>query len=149
MNVEIKKLTSEDLSQFKELVFLFEDVFEMKAFTIPDDEHLQNLLSKKDFFVFVAVSENKVVGGLTSYTLEQYYSKRPLVYIYDLAVKTSFQRQGIGRLLISAITDYCKQMDMEEVFVQADEADYHVLEFYRGTGGNPEKVVHFNYPLNK
>jgi ribosomal protein S18 acetylase RimI-like enzyme len=148
-NIEIKKLNSKDLGQFKALIFLFENVFEMKDLVIPDDEHLMNLLNDKNFFVFVAISENNVVGGLTSYTLEQYYSKRPLVYIYDLAVKTEFQRRGIGKLLIFAIKDYCMQMGMEEMFVQADEADYHALEFYRGTEGNPEKVVHFNYPLNR
>jgi len=148
-NIEIKKLRSWDFSEFKALILLFEEVFEMKNFIIPEDAHLRHLLGRKDFFVFVALSENKVVGGLTSYTLEQYYSKRPLVYIYDLAVKTEFQRQGIGKLLMSGITGYCMEMGIEEVFVQADEDDHHVLEFYRTTGGIAEKVVHFNYPLNK
>lgn len=148
-NVEIKKLHDTDFFQFKELILLFEDVFEMKDFIIPDDDHLLHLLEKDDFFVFVALSENKVIGGLTSYALEQYYSKKPLVYIYDLAVKTEFQRQGIGKLLISGITGYCKNIGIEEVFVQVDEIDEHALEFYYSTGAIAEKIVHFYYPLNK
>lgn len=148
MNMEIKKLSQLDLDKFRELISVFEDVFEMKNFKMPEEKHLQQLLKKDSFFVFVALSEGKVVGGLTSYTLEQYYSELPLVYIYDLAVKTEFQRQGIGKMLIKGLTDYCREAGIEEVFVQADEEDLHAIEFYHSTGGIAEKVVHFNYPLN-
>jgi ribosomal protein S18 acetylase RimI-like enzyme len=148
MAVEIKKLGYNDLNNFKALVRVFEDVFEMKDFNIPDDDYLQQLLKKDSFLVFVALSEDKVVGGLTAYVLQQYYSVRPLVYIYDLAIKTDYQRQGIGSILIAGITKYCQETGMEEVFVQADEEDGYALEFYHSTGATAEKVVHFYYPLN-
>src|SRR5581483_8357999 len=98
MNVEIKKLGAEDILQFQELIRVFEVVFEMKNFNMPDKIYLEQLLGKESFFVFVASIDNNIVGGLTSYTLQQYYSKSLLVYIYDLAVKNEFQRQGIGKL---------------------------------------------------
>lgn len=148
MPVEIKKLGHYDLNYFKDLIRVFEDVFEMEKFTIPDDDYLQQLLEKDSFLVFVALSEDKVVGGLTAYILPQYYSVRPLVYIYDLAVKTNYQRQGIGSILIDGITNYCRETGMEEVFVQADEEDGYALEFYHSTGATAEKVVHFYYLLN-
>lgn len=149
MEVKVKKLADSDLFQFKELIFLFEDVFEMKKFEIPSDVYLASLLKKDGFYVFVALVEGKVVGGLTAYTLEQYYSTAPLIYIFDLAVLTDLQRRGIGRKLIAGIKELCKEIGGEEVFVQADEVDLHALEFYRSTGGNAEKVVHFTYPLQK
>ena len=65
---------------------VFEDVFEIKNFEYPSMKHLEELLQKDDFFVFVAVSEAKIVGGLTVYSLTQYYSEAPLVYVYDVAV---------------------------------------------------------------
>ena len=148
MPVEIKKLGHYDLNYFKDLIWVFEDVFEMEKFTMPDDDYLQQLLEKDSFLVFIALSEDKVVGGLTAYILQQYYSVRPLVYIYDLAVKTNYQRQGIGSILIAGITNYCRETGMEEVFVQADEEDGYALEFYHSTGATAEKVVHFYYPLN-
>jgi aminoglycoside 3-N-acetyltransferase I len=148
MSIQIKKLGKQDMDQFIALVSLFEDVFEMKNFQMPDKDHLQQLLEKDSFFVFVALADHQVVGGLTSYTLQQYYSIKPLVYIYDLAVRSEYQRQGIGKKLISAINSYCQEMGMEEVFVQADEEDGHALEFYRATGATSGKVVHFNYKLN-
>ncbi|MCW7488608.1 GNAT family N-acetyltransferase [Leptospira meyeri] len=147
-NIEIKKLNSNDLKQFIELIRVFEDVFEMKNFQMPSLHYLQSLLDRDDFYIFVSLHESQVVGGLTSYTLRQYYSEKPLVYIFDLAVLTKYQRQGIGRSLIQGINEYCKKMGAEEVFVQADLVDDYALEFYRSTGGLPEDVVHFTYPLN-
>src|SRR5688500_9028868 len=140
VDISIHKLGEQDISIFEELIKLFGNVFEMKGFTIPRREHLAKLLSKDTFFVFVEILEGNVVGGLTSYTLQQYYSEKPLVYIYDLAVKTDLQRKGIGKALISAIVKYCREKNMEEVFVQADEADDYAHDFYRSTGAVEEKV---------
>lgn len=148
MDVEIKKLSSTDLAQFQDLIRLFEDVFEMQNFQMPDASYLQQLLDKPEFYVFIAIAENQVVGGLTAYTLQQYYATKPLVYIYDLAVATAFQRRGIGKKLIAGIITYCKAIGVEEVFVQADEVDEYALDFYHSTGATAEKVVHFYYPLN-
>jgi len=148
MDVQIKKLDSQDIGQFLELIRVFEDVFNMENFNMPDKDYLQTLLKEETFFAFVATIDNQVVGGLTSYTLRQYYSELPLVYIFDLAVKREYQRQGVGKLLISAITTYCRDLGVEEVFVQADEVDDYALEFYRSTGAISKDVVHFYYPLN-
>lgn len=91
----------------------------------------------------------KIVGGLSVYILEQYYSKKPLAYLYDLAVLKEFQRKGVGRKLMEFVTRYCRQKGIEEVFVQADKADEYAIEFYRSTKPtNEEQVVHFTYRLS-
>jgi len=147
-NITIQKLSSERIMHFIELIHVFEDVFEMKNFVIPDEDHLQKLLKNNAFHAFVALQNYQVIGGLTAYTLPAYYSESPLVYIYDLAVKTEFQRRGVGKMLIQNINDYCKSINVEEVFVQADMDDIDVIDFYRSTGGKAENVVHFTYLLN-
>lgn len=147
MDIKVKKLKSDDADLFISLIQVFERVFEMKDFKMPRTAHLKKLLGNEDFFVFVAVLDEKVIGGLTTYTLHQYYSESPLVYIYDLAVLQQYQRKGIGKKLIAAITEYCKTIGIEEVFVQADELDEYALDFYHSTGARGEKVVHFYYPL--
>lgn len=88
------------------------------------------------------------MGGLTVYILDQYYSKKPLAYIYDLAVLKEFQRKGIGKQLIKHVVEYCAENGFEEAFVQADRADAYALDFYRLTNPTSEQdVVHFNYFL--
>ncbi len=147
-NIKVEKLDPDDINKFMELIRLFEDVFEMKNFKMPDEIYLQQLLKKDDFFVFIALLDDKVVGGLTSYIMHQYYSKAPLVYIFDLAVKAEFQRQGIGKMLIAENNRYCKTIGVEAVMVQADVVDDYAIEFYHSTGAKAEKVIHFDYLLN-
>ena len=144
----IQKLEAGQAEHFAEVVRLFEDVFEMQNFKMPPLEHLSKLLTNKDFFVFAAYQNNKLVGGLTAYVMEQYYSTKPLAYIFDLAVDTKCQRQGIGRKLVGAVNQFCTEQGFEEVFVQADQVDEYALDFYRSTRPTEEeKVVHFYYTL--
>lgn len=65
------------------------------------------------------------------------------MYVYNLAVKTTHQRQGIGRDLMIAVFEAAAQTRSAEVFVQADEEDDHAVAFYQATGGNMEAVRHF------
>lgn len=119
----------------------------MKDFQVPDELYLQSLLENCRFMVYVIRRNDETVGGLTAYILPSYYFKSSEVYVYDLAITTRLQRQGLGTKLMSALKDDCKARGFKEVFVQADLADNHALEFYRRIGGNAESVVHFNYPI--
>lgn len=148
IEVQCRKLLVHEVDDFVALIRVFGDVFEMKDLAIPTENYLKELLQRNDFMAFVASANSEIVGGLTCYVLNQYYSTKPLAYIYDLAVKTDFQRQGTGRKLISAVKEYCGGNGFEEVFVQADEVDDYALEFYRSTGiTKEEKVRHFYYTL--
>lgn len=149
-DLNIQKLGPADIALFEELIKLFEEVFEMKDFAMPDSQHLNNLLADETFAAFVAVEGNKVIGGLTTYTLKQYYSVKPLAYIYDLAVLTQHQRKGIGKALIQYTKTYYREQGYEEVFVQADKVDQYALDFYRQTRPTEEEdVLHFYYALNQ
>ncbi len=147
MDIKIEKLNHHDIGKFVELIRVFEDVFKMINFKMPEEVYLKGLLKKDDFFVFVASQDNKVIGGLTSYIMQQYYSRSPLVYIFDLAVKSELQRQGIGKMLITGNNNYCKSIGVEAVMVEADVVDDYAIKFYRSTGSIGEKVIHFDYQL--
>lgn len=147
MDIEIRKLATEEVDLFVRLIYLFEEVFEASTGKVPPPDHLQRVLKLDSFFVFVALLKNEVVGGLTAYMLPQYHSVTPLVYLYDLAVSAQHQRQGIGKQLLTSLKDYCRQRGVREVFVQADEDDAQATDFYRSTGGMPANVIHFTYPL--
>jgi len=149
MNVEIKQLDSSQVKDFIDMLLLFEEVFKMEDFQMLDKHYLQELLKQKNFIVFAAMCQDDVIGGLTAHILPSYHFQSSEVYIYDLAVKTEFQRRGIGRKLIESIKEYCKVNNLESFFVQAHEEDTHALEFYHSAGGLSEKVVHYTYPMRK
>ena len=148
LTVDIRKLIPDEVTSFIELVRLFEDVFEMDSFKLPTISHLKKLLKKQDFGVFIAVHVDELVGGLTTYELVQYYSERSLVYIFDLAVKPTMQRRGIGKQLVDQTIAYYRANGFEEVFVQANQDEPHAMDFYRSTKPtNAEEVIHFYYEL--
>jgi len=148
MNLELKILQANDLEDFKTLLQIFEEVFGMQNFTLPSEQHLRKLLNKETFYALIAKTEDQIIGGLTVYVIDQYYSERPWAYILDLAVLENYQRKGVGRKLIAFTNQHFKEKGFEEVFVQADEVDAYALDFYRLTQPTEEeKVRHFYYKL--
>jgi aminoglycoside 3-N-acetyltransferase I len=148
--IKIKRLQKEDINGFLDLVELFSNVFEMEQFSMPNRNHLQTLLDREDFLVFVVILGDKVIGGLTSYVLQQYYSEKPIAYLYDLTIDIEYQRQGIGKQLIREVHSFFKEQGFEELFVQAEKVDQYAIDFYRKTNPSQEdQVLQFSYLLNK
>ncbi|MEP6894598.1 MAG: GNAT family N-acetyltransferase [Chloroflexota bacterium] len=146
---EIKQLTNADLSTFTSLIHLFNMVFEEENSTIGSETNSLKLLNDNRFIALVTLAENEVVGGLTAYELPKYYSDTSEIFLYDLAVKSEYQRMGIGKGLIQSLKEYCIQRGIKEFFVMAHEEDEHAIEFYHATGGKSEKVVNFVYDVIK
>jgi ribosomal protein S18 acetylase RimI-like enzyme len=147
MNIELIQLDVTQAKELMDLLLIYEDVFGMHDFEMPPVSYLEQLLEKEHILFFVARHNDRVVGGLTAYLLSSPYAETAEIYIYDLAVKTSYQRKGVGTQLVGAINAYCRDQKLKEVFVQADVADDYAIDFYRKTGGIAEDVIHFSYPV--
>lgn len=145
MHFTTQRLTTHHLSAFIELIRVYEAVFDMKDFQLPDKYYLKNLLSGDDLIVFAAMQEDKVIGGLTAHVLPSVYAGTSEVYLYDFAVQNTFQRKGVGRKLLAAFSAYCHENNYETFFVQALTADAAAVEFYRAAGGKPENVTQFTF----
>jgi len=148
-HVVYQKLGSKDLPSLKTLIEVYEEAFEMENFTMPGDAYLQTLLDREGLVFYVATAERQVIGGLTAHILPSVYFESAEVYIFDLGVKVAFQRRGIGKALIAALSDFCKEQRYREIFVQADMEDQHAMDFYQAIGGLPERVVHYTYPISQ
>jgi aminoglycoside 3-N-acetyltransferase I len=147
--MEIKQLASADLSTLKLLIDLFNSVFEEEKPSLGSDAHLLQLLNSKNFIALAAVSEDKVLGGLTAYELPMIYSDTSELILYDMAVAPQHQRMGIGKKLIENLKEYCTKNGIKTFFVMAHEEDEHAIEFYHAAGAKSEKVVNFLYHVNE
>jgi len=143
--IQIKQLGIANAAVACQLFLLLQQVFDIATITPISKTYAENLLANPDFIAFAAFRKDELAGGLTAYVLPMTYAEYAEVYIYDVAVKPEFQRMGIGKKLLAAIKDYCRQNEIKEIFVQADEADQCALDFYRAMGGIEEKVRHFTY----
>jgi aminoglycoside 3-N-acetyltransferase I len=146
--MEIKKLNHNEVSDFRELVDIFKNVFENEE-PISDNEHLAKLLLNPYFLVFVVKENQKVVGGLTMYILHRYYGTKPVAYIYDVGITPAFQGQGLGKSLIKEVCKYCKENGFEDAYVEAETDDIDAVHFYRKTEFSSEiNAIHFTYTFD-
>ena len=146
MSIEIKRLTKENIYEFKSLIHLFNIVFEEES-KIGSEANSLSLLNNKAFVALAAVDGETVVGGLTAYELPMYYSDNSEIFLYDLAVSPDHQRMGVGKELLHGLKEHCRAKGIKTFFVMAHEEDAHAIEFYRATGGKAEKVVNFVYDM--
>jgi aminoglycoside 3-N-acetyltransferase I len=143
--MEIKKLKSSEIADFKALIDVLLRVFESPD-EMPDDQYLKELLSNRDFMAFVVKINDKVVGGLTVYVLPRYVGSQPIAYIYDVGMDPDFQRKGFGQALLREVCQFCKINGFEYAYVEAESDDTEAVNFYRKTGANHElKAIHFTY----
>lgn len=147
--MEVQKLNPQEGSDFAALLGIFKTVFENKE-TIADVAYLEKLLSSPEFMVFVVKNKGVVIGGLTIYVLAAYYDTKPTAFIYDVGIAPEFQRQGIGKLLLTESCKFCKENGFHQAFVEAELEDLDAIEFYRKTPADFEmKTVQFTYDFGK
>lgn len=147
--MEIRKLGIADTREFRSLVEIFKEVFELEI-EIPSNEHLHTLLQKQDFFVVAVFLDGKVVGGLSIYVLHRYFSEKPIAYIYDVGISPNYQGKGIGKKLMEETCKLCQSMGFEEAYVEAESKDIDAVEFYKRTKySNEMEARHFTYELEE
>lgn len=142
IDFEIIQLKTGDLDRFVELVKLLNTVFE-ETNDIGSSKQLNRLLGKSDFHAIAVIENKQIIGGLTAYELERYYTDKSELYIYDIAIKKERQKQGIGKALIEFVKDHSTKNDLEAIFVQAHSDDEPAVRFYEATIGKGEKVDNF------
>ena len=140
----IERLGPGDLDRAASLFTTIASVFETEASPL-STPYLSRLLARDDFWALAASSNGRIVGGLTAFTIPLTSSETHEIFLFDIAVLPAFQRQGIGRLLVSALRDQAAAAGIDLVFVPADNEDTHALDFYRALGGAPTPVTFFTF----
>ncbi len=109
----------------------------------PGDDHLRKLLSDDRFVALVAAIDGAMVGALAGYELVKFEAERSEFYIYDLAVRAGYRRQGVATALIEALKPIARARGGWMMFVQADPVDGPAVALYDKLGRR-EDVLHFD-----
>jgi aminoglycoside 3-N-acetyltransferase I len=144
MQITTRKLTTKDREVANHLFSLMSKTFGEEQQQL-SDTYLEQLLASKGFWAIAAFSGEELLGGLTAHTLPMTRVEAAEAFIYDIAVKDSHQRQGVGRLLVASLRVSCGERGINVVFVPADNEDKHALDFYRSIGGKPSPVTFFTF----
>jgi aminoglycoside 3-N-acetyltransferase I len=110
-----------------------------------NDHYLEDLLGNTNFWAVAAVAEGAVIGGLSGWTLSKTSAPSREVFIYDIAVAPTHQRQGVGNALVDFLRGAAAEAGISLVWVLADNEDAHALDFYRKLGGAAAPVTLFDF----
>lgn len=146
MHFSVRQLASGDTALLRELNVLFGDAFhdtETYWAQPPSDTYLTGVLARDHIVVLVALSREKVVGGLVAYELDKLERARRELYIYDLAVAATHRRQGIATALIELLREIAAERGSWVIYVQADYGDAPAIALYEKLGTR-EDVMHFD-----
>jgi aminoglycoside 3-N-acetyltransferase I len=143
---QVRRLRAGDLAAMREANALFGEVFEDPesfASRPPDDAYLRQLLSRDEFIALAAWRGDTMVGALVAYELAKFEQQRSEIYIYDLAVREEWRRQGVATALIEAVKPTARERGGWVIYVQADPPDAPAVALYDKLGIR-EEVYHFD-----
>jgi aminoglycoside 3-N-acetyltransferase I len=145
--VHTRRLTDGDRQIARRLFALMAAVFAEDSAPLSDG-YLDRLLRREAFWVVAAFVGDEVVGGITAHLLPMTRAEGSELFIYDLAVRADWRRQGIARRLVTTLREQAAAAGIQTIFVPADNDDPHALDFYQALGGVPSAVTFFTFSAN-
>ena len=147
MTFEVERVR--DVSTMRAANLLFNEVFAEEAYhgPAPGEAHLARLVADDKFVAFVARSDGHMIGAIAGYELVKFEAERSEFYVYDLAVREEFRRQGVATELIEATKRVARERGGWVVFIQADPVDKPAVALYDKLGTR-EEVYHFDISVD-
>jgi aminoglycoside 3-N-acetyltransferase I len=142
-HVRVVRLGVGDSQRARAMFTLLAEVFDESSSEL-SNEYVRRLLDSAAFWAYAATIDGELVGGLTAHTLMMTTTERAEVFLYDLAVRPSHQRRGVGRSLVDRLVHDSHAAGIDTVFVPADDEDEHALDFYRSLGAPSSPVTIFD-----
>ena len=141
------RLKTGDREVARALFSMMAEVFEEEC-EVLSDAYIDRLLAREEFWAIAALDGDlveQIVGGITAHTLPMTRAETSELFIYDVAVRSDHQRQGVGRQLVGELRQLAAAAGIQELFVPADNDDAHALDFYRALGGTASPVTFFTF----
>jgi aminoglycoside 3-N-acetyltransferase I len=145
---EMRRLEADDGDRMRQLNALFATEFGddgSYSSAPPDDTYLRRVLSSEHLIVLIAIAGGEVMGGLVAYLLDKLEQERSEIYIYDLAVASSWRRRGVATALFGELQAIAARVGAWVIYVQADYGDDAAIALYEKLGTR-EDVMHFDIP---
>ena len=106
-----------------------------RGLPVPDEETAARFLADDSNHLLVAFDGDEPVGLLLAHKLLRRHGDEPKMHLYELGVREDYRRRGIGRQLIEAFGDLCRERGARRAFVLTDEANEAAMAVYGSAGG--------------
>lgn len=115
-----------------------EDVFDKDI----DSEFLSNYVKEKNHIMIVALKNSIVVGQVSS-VVHRHIDKPMDLYIGNLGVTPSCQRQGIATKLVENVLAVAKKVGCEEIWVAIEPENQQAKCFYTSLNYSTQRALIF------
>ena len=104
-------------------------------------ENCRSLVRDPSQYVLVARRSDAVLGFINFSTRQTLIHPAPSALIDELVVGREYRRAGVGKLLISAAVDKCRELGCCEVEISTEKSNTRARRFYRGLGFEEDAVL--------
>jgi ribosomal protein S18 acetylase RimI-like enzyme len=131
-NVVVRNLKKRDLPIINQLIFQLISAIDKKEGI---DRKVVSRNSRSANSHFLVAEIGKTIAGFAHFTTRRTITHRgPSGLIDELVVAKSFRRTGIGRQLLSATIQRCKELGCCEIEVSTERTNKRARGFYRSCG---------------
>jgi len=155
MNIHIRLFTPSDTTFIESLIPRFSE-FDLPAWRQRDEIDNTNLASLKkametpesDSVIYIAEDETgKCAGFLHLQTQTDYFNGEKVAYISDVAVDSSFEGHGIGRILLDKAEEWARAEGCHLLSLYVFSNNSRARKIYEKLGFN-EEVTKYIKPLS-
>src|ERR1700735_5336933 len=93
-------------------------------------EVIASFLKRPDQYFIVAIEDDQPVGFALAYELERIDRSHPMVFLYEMEVVESHQRQGVATMMIELLKKICRKRGVFKMFVIAAASNHAALQLY-------------------
>ncbi len=104
-------------------------------------ENCRSLIRDPSQYVLVARKGDAVLGFIHFSTRKTVIHPAPSGLIDELVVSRKYRRAGIGKLLMSAAVDKCRELGCCEVEVSTEKSNTRARRFYKSLGFEEDAVL--------
>jgi ribosomal protein S18 acetylase RimI-like enzyme len=138
MSIEIKHLKAGEAVLERVAIDVFDEDI--------DPSYLKAYLAEPNHHMIVAIQEGEVVGQIRA-VLHKHPDRPHELYIDNLGVAPSLQRQGIATKLLDAMLGLGKTLGCEEAWLATESDNAQAKGFYESYGIKPETMAFYLFKL--
>jgi ribosomal protein S18 acetylase RimI-like enzyme len=141
--VQIAPATEADLPAIKTLLAeLMEAMKSTDGFEVEQSiENCRKLMQDPDNYMLIARDNERILGFVNFTTRKTIMHPGPSGLIDELVVSKSSRGSGIGKRLIAAVIERCRELGCCEVEVSTEKGNARARRFYKSCGIDEEAVL--------
>ncbi len=125
----VEKLKKKDIEKYKELIDeAFDGSQDISYYEKYDEEN-------PSYNIIVLKEKEEIVATVTMYKIDLFtFSFQPVIELFNVAVKKSYRRQKLGKILMDYVVDYAKKNGYNTINLTCLESEKGVHDFYENSG---------------